>query len=45
MTKPMTWDEFGAILDEKVASGELTAEEADYEWLDFIEGPAVWPEW
>lgn len=41
----MTWNEFGKVLDAMVASGEMTAEEADAEWFDFVEGPAVWTEW
>ena len=33
----MTREELEAELDAKVASGEMTPEEADLEWFDFVE--------
>ena len=41
----LSWDEFGAYLDAKVASGEMTAEEAENEWLNFTHRGEVWEEW
>lgn len=40
----MTLTEFEQILDAKVASGGMTPEEADLEYLDFLHGTDR-PEW
>lgn len=41
----MTKQELEAKLDAQVASGEITAEEADLEWHEFMHRSEVWTEW
>lgn len=41
----MTREELEAKLDKKLQSGEITAEEADLEWLDWMHESEVWNEY
>ena len=41
----LTIEELEAYLDEKLANGEITVEEAENEWQDWMHKDEVWNEW
>ena len=41
----MTKQELEAKLDADLASGKITADEAELEWQDFTHQDEVWQEW
>lgn len=41
----MTLEEFEAKLDEKVAAGIISEEDAEWEYQDFLHRDEVWQEW
>lgn len=45
MNGTLTPDEYGKVLDQKIASGEITPEEAEMDWQDYThrdQGRAEW---
>ena len=40
--KPMTKEQFDAMLREQIASGEITPEDAESEWDFFVNGYDSW---
>lgn len=43
--RTLTKAELERSLDRKLAAGEITAEEAEMEWQDFMHRDEVWSEW
>ena len=41
----MTKEEFEAKLQAKIDAGEITEDEAELEWLDWMHRDEVWSEW
>lgn len=41
----MTREKLEAKLDRKLEAGEITADEAEMEWQDFMHRDEVWCEW
>jgi len=41
----MSREELEKLLDERVATGEMTEEEAEMEWQDYMHRDETWSEW